>query len=375
MAVASIHSPNAADPALLALLPEEWEQRVRAWGQPRFRARQIFQWLHRHGVLDPDRMTNLPAALRARLKDEGVAPPLELLHAHRSADGTRKLLVGMHDGQQVETVLLDRAEGGESGGGHLTQCVSSQVGCAMGCSFCASGVAGLMRQMSAAEIMGQVWLARGQLPAERKLRGIVYMGMGEPLHNYEAVSRSLRLLTHPEGMGLSPKHITVSTSGLVPQMDKLGEEFGGQVQLAVSLHAVDDATRSRIMPINRKHALGEVLAAMRRYPLPPRRRITVEYTLMDGVNDSAADARRLVSLLRGMRVRVNLIPMNPVEGAGLKAPRDEVVDRFQDCLQRAEVPTFVRRRRGDDVAAACGQLALRGERPRVREKTRRVAQG
>jgi len=246
----------------------------------------------------------------------------------------------------------------------FTQCISTQVGCAQGCVFCASGQAGLKRNLTASEIVGQVLLGRARLAAGERLRNIVLMGMGEPLANYDAVARALVLMTHPDGLNLSRRRVTLSTSGLVPQIDRLGSEFAGQIQLAVSLHQVDDPRRSALMPVNRKYPIGELLAALKRYPMPKRRRITIEYTLVRGQNDSPTDARTLVGLLRGMRVKVNLIPMNPIDASALGPSAWDTVDAFQRVLFDHGVVTFVRRRKGADIAAACGQLALHGEKLR-----------
>jgi 23S rRNA (adenine2503-C2)-methyltransferase len=246
----------------------------------------------------------------------------------------------------------------------FTQCVSTQVGCAMGCVFCASGQAGLKRNLSASEIVAQVLLGRQRLADGERLRNVVLMGMGEPLANYDNVARALVLMTHPDGLNLSRRRVTLSTSGLVPQIDRLGQEFGGQVQLAVSLHQVDNERRSALMPINKKYPLEELIAALRRYPLPKRRRITIEYTLVQGQNDSLEDARKLVGLMRGLKVKVNLIPMNPIEASSLGPSSWATVDEFQQSLIDSGIATFVRRRKGDDIAAACGQLALKGERLR-----------
>jgi 23S rRNA (adenine2503-C2)-methyltransferase len=346
----------------VARLPEEWVERVVAWGEPSYRGKQVFDWIHRQGVLEPEQMTNLPKSLRARLSDEGMGWPVEIVSAHESTDGTRKLLVGMSDGERVETVLIPQL-----GDEHVvTQCISSQVGCAMGCVFCASGVAGLKRHMTDAEIVAQVLLGRRELRPGQRIRNVVFMGMGEPLHNYEAVARALVLLTHPAGLDLSKRRVTVSTSGLVSQIDRLGKDFDGQVQLAISLHAVRDEDRNRIMPVNRKHSLAELTAALQRYPLSARQRITIEYTLIEGVNDSIRDANEMVELLRGIPVKVNLIPMNPISGSSLRAPDSNHVTRFQGQLAERGLSVFVRKTRGDDVAAACGQLAFHGESPRRR---------
>ena len=345
----------------IARLPQEWEATVSSWGEPAYRGRQVFHWIHRRGVIDPQEMGNLPKRLRARLAEDGLAWPLRLHSTHASTDGTRKLILRLGDREQVETVLIPQPVPDEQ---VVTQCVSSQVGCAMGCVFCASGVAGLKRQMSAGEIVAQVILGRKQFRDDQRLRNVVFMGMGEPLHNYSQVARALVLLTHPDGIDLSKRRVTVSTSGLVRQIDRLGRDFGGQVPLAVSLHAVRDPVRSDLMPINRKHDLADLIGALRRYPLPKRQRITIEYTLIGGVNDSVADASELVTLLRGIPVKVNLIPMNPIPSSTLSAPHARQVKRFRDRLAELGLSVFVRKTRGDDVAAACGQLAFHGEGPR-----------
>ena len=315
----------------------------------------------------------------------------------RAADGTRKLLVRLADGASVETVLIPEIprisgalpspvepEGdadaaaleddleapaddlGPAGPLRVTQCISTQVGCAMGCVFCASGVAGLKRQMGADEIVAQVLVGRAALEPNEALRGVVLMGMGEPLHNYDATVRALRLLTHPDGIGLSSRRVTVSTSGLVPEIDRLGEDFHGQIGLAVSLHAADEVTRSRLVPINRKYPLATLMAALRRYPLPHRRRITIEYTLIAAQNDSDEDARKLAILLERLPVKINLIPMNPVAAIDLSPPPLPRILAFQKRLCDAGYSCFIRRRRGSDVSAACGQLALLGGKRKVR---------
>jgi 23S rRNA (adenine2503-C2)-methyltransferase len=333
---------------------------------------------------------------------------LSIVSERRASDDTRKLLVGMHDGANVETVLIPRVSAGRSSlpsplanQGEVafedadaaaavededdeeetttpststtkepfvpvTQCISTQVGCAMGCVFCASGVAGLKRHMRADEIIAQVLVGRSRLDANERIRNVVLMGMGEPLHNYDATVRALRLLTHPDGIGLSTRKVTVSTSGLVPEIARLGVDFAGQIGLAISLHAADDETRSRLMPINKKYPLPVLMQALRAYPLPRRRRITIEYTLVAGKNDTVEEARKLTRLLRGLPVKVNLIPMNPIEASTLGPPDLSGVLAFQRILVDAGYSCFIRRRRGDDVSAACGQLALLGAKPKVR---------
>lgn len=376
----------------VARLPEEWAIALAARGARAFAAKQVFAWIHRHGVTDPAKMTNLPASLRESLVSDGLGAVCVAEHIHRSADGTRKIAVRLADGATVETVLLPAVSGPGSAAAldadaaaadddedddehavdegprrvRVTQCISTQVGCAMGCVFCASGIAGLKRQLAPEEIVGQVLLGRSLLDEGEELRNVVYMGMGEPLHNYEATRRSLLLLTHAEGTGLSTRRVTVSTSGLIPEIARLGRDFGGNIGLAISLHAADDEARSALMPINRKYPLGELMVALRAYPLRKRRRITIEYTLVAGKNDDVAEARKLSRLLRGLPVKINLIPMNPIEASSLGPPDEDRVLAFQHELVAAGYTCFVRRRRGDDVAAACGQLVLLGATPKVK---------
>jgi 23S rRNA (adenine2503-C2)-methyltransferase len=365
----------------LERLPEEWADEMVRLGEPRYRGLALFRWIHQRGVLDPEQMTDLPKSLREKLRGEGLGEPLEVVHEQLSDDTTRKLLLRLADGKEIESVLIPQRIQGDADVGArepddeedepevasdrlFTQCISTQVGCAMGCVFCASGQAGLKRNLSAGEIVAEVLVGRRRLQPGERLRNIVLMGMGEPLANYDEVKRALVLLTHPDGLNLSRRRVTLSTSGLVPEIDRLGEEFGGQVQLAVSLHQVDDARRSALMPINRKYPLPELLAALRRYPLPKRRRITIEYTLVQGQNDSLDDAHKLAKLLRGMKVKVNLIPMNPIEASALGPSSWSTVDAFQAVLIESGIATFVRRRKGADIAAACGQLALAGAKLR-----------
>jgi 23S rRNA (adenine2503-C2)-methyltransferase len=387
---ASLHPP-------LARTPEEWGRAMSSLGGRTFHGRQVFKWIHVRGVTDPKAMTDLPSALRTSLAELGMGAAARISLERRAADDTRKLLVELAGGATVETVLIPGVTRGPGGlpsplasedadaaaadddesaedepvetaadVTRVTQCISTQVGCAMGCVFCASGVAGLKRHLGPDEIVAQVLLGRSRLDANERLRNVVYMGMGEPLHNYDAVCRSLRLLTHPEGIGLSSRRVTVSTSGLVPEIARLGADFAGQIGLAISLHAADDETRTRLMPINKKYPLAKLMDALRAYPLPKRRRITIEYTLVSGKNDSQTEAKKLVKLLRGLPVKVNLIPMNPIDASTLGPPDMSGVLSFQRVLCDAGYSCFIRRRRGDEVAAACGQLALAGAKPKVR---------
>ena len=371
----------------IARTPEEWREWVAARGERPFRAGSIFRWIHARGVTDPAQMTDLSLALRRALAEDGLGPSAAVGVVRQSAVGTRKLLVTMGDGAAVESVLIpgvtgknkhvddaDAAAADDEGDDdeqadaaiRVSQCISTQVGCAMAGAFCASGVAGLKRHLGPEEIVGQVLLAKQLLRPGEQLRNVVLMGMGEPLHNYDATVRALRLMTHPDGVGVSSRRVTVSTSGLVPEIARLGADFGGQIGLAVSLHATDDETRSRLMPINRRYPIATLLGALRAYPLPKRRRITIEYTLVSGKNDSPAEARKLARLLEGLPVKINLIPMNPISASTMGPPDRARVASFQRVLTDAGYSCFVRKRRGDDVAAACGQLALEGAAPKTR---------
>jgi len=396
--------------APLARTPEEWSEAARSLGGRPFHGKQIFKWIQARGVLDASKMSDLPAALRASLDDLGAGARARVTHERVATDGTKKLLLTLEDGATIETVLIPGVTGPRGAGARLpnpvegdadasadpdvdadadaenaenesdedadvpvgtdcvrvSQCVSTQVGCAMGCVFCASGIAGLKRHLGADEIIAQVLAGRAALREGERLRNVVYMGMGEPLANYDATVRSLRLLTHPDGIGLSARRVTVSTSGLVPEIARLGEDFHGNIGLAISLHAADDEARTRLMPINKKYPLAKLIDALRRYPLPRRRRITIEYTLVAGKNDSLQDARKLSRLLFGLPVKINLIPMNPIEHSTLGPPDLSDALRFQKLLCDDGYSCFIRRRRGDDVAAACGQLALLGAKPKVR---------
>jgi len=383
-------------------MPSEWAEEVVRLGGRAFHGKQVFKWIQARGVTDPNAMSDLPASLRTKLIEEGIGSVLSIVQERRAQDDTRKLLVGLGDGANVETVLIPRVTSGtsnglpspldedadvaaavddeeEEGSGSssartdereapipVTQCISTQVGCAMGCVFCASGVAGLKRHMRAEEIVAQVLVGRSRLDPREQIRNVVFMGMGEPLHNYDATVRALRLLTHPDGIALSTRKVTVSTSGLVPEIARLGADFNGQIGLAISLHAADDETRTRLMPINKKYPLAELMKGLRAYPLPRRRRITIEYTLVAGKNDTVDEARKLAKLLVGLPVKINLIPMNPIEASTLGPPDLSGVLAFQRVLTDAGYSCFIRRRRGDDVSAACGQLVLLGAKAKVR---------
>ncbi len=301
-------------------------------------------------------MTDVARPLRDALAASFAMPGLPLLETARAADGTRKLLLGLDQGRAIESVIIPDPP-------RLTACISSQAGCAMGCGFCATAQLGLQRQLTAAEIAAQMLAARAALAPGERLSNVVFMGMGEPLANYDAVVEAIAILTAPWGFGLSGRRVTVSTVGLLPQLERLVRET--PVNVAVSLTATTDALRDRLMPINRRYPLAELMRTCRALPIAQRRRITFEYVLLAGVNDSGADAARLVRLLHGIRAKVNLIPFNPFPGAAFAPPAAAVVEHFQRQLLGAGVSASVRVTRGRDIQAACGQLAaaaLRSDR-------------
>jgi 23S rRNA (adenine2503-C2)-methyltransferase len=385
--VSELPAAVATNLGLIARSPEEWEEKLVELGEPKYRARQVFRWLLRRGVFNPSEMSDLSLGLRDKLGGLGLRSPVEVASVKRSQDGTRKLLLELFDGGRVECVLIPmtridadadasaavedetESEEGEAKT-KVTLCISTQFGCAMGCRFCASGRAGLFRGLKAAEIVAQVLVSKRYLEPNEDLKNLVFMGMGEPLHHYDETARALRLLMNGEGLGMSPRRITVSTVGLVPGIQKLGRDFDGKVGLAVSLHAPNDGVRSGIMPMNDRYPIGELMQALRAYPLPRRRRITIEYTLIRGVNDRREHALELSRLLKGLPVKINLIPMNPVEGSGYGAPAAHDVNEFQRLLSSAGYSCFVRTRRGDEVDAACGQLALSPELVELRRRAK-----
>jgi 23S rRNA (adenine2503-C2)-methyltransferase len=323
-------------------------------GEAPFRADQVMNWIYRRGVDDFADMSNLGKDLRARLAEHFVIQPPELVTEQTSADGTRKWVLKAGEGQAIETVFIPEDDRG-------TLCISSQVGCAMDCSFCATGAQGFSRNLSAAEIIAQVWFASktlgGNFQTDRVISNIVFMGMGEPLANYDAVLIALRILLDDHGFGLSKRRVTVSTSGLVPFMDRLRQDV--DCALALSLHAPNDALRNELVPINRKYPLAELMAACKRYTEGKDRKahIVYEYVMLDGVNDQPEHARQLAKLLAGLPAKVNLIPFNAFPDTAYRRSPAERIRAFADILKGKDILTTTRKTRGDDIDAACGQLA------------------
>ncbi|MCD6302947.1 MAG: 23S rRNA (adenine(2503)-C(2))-methyltransferase RlmN [Anaerolineae bacterium] len=340
-----------APTCLLDLSYQELKGLITHWGEPTYRTEQIWQWIYRRMVTSPDDMTNLPEALRRRLHDHACMGRLRLLATQSTDDAlTQKALLEAPDSARIETVLM-RYEG------RNTLCVSSQVGCPVGCVFCATGQMGLERDLSAGEIVDQVLHFARQLGRQgSQLTNVVYMGMGEPMLNYDAVWRATMNLHHPSGMGMGTRRFTISTIGIVPGIERLAREEG-EVGLAVSLHAPDNALRSRLVPLNQRYPIEDVLAATRLYIRETGRRVTFEYVLIAGINDAPDQAKATADLLKGMLCHVNLIPLNPVPGSDL-APSDErATRRFQDILRQRGIPTTIRKSRGAAITAACGQLS------------------
>ncbi len=371
---------------LIGLLPSEMEDLAVEWGASRYRGRQLATWIYRKGVCDLESMSDLPKEWRAFVAERAIAALPEIERETPSQDGSRKLVFRLEDGARVSAVLMPDD-------GRITLCLSTQVGCGYGCTFCLTGTMGLERNLTAGEILGQLLAANRslkgleglgdlgglgghlgapqvdnaahqptirppQLPPEAGARvtHIVFMGMGEPLANYAALVKTLRVLTDARlGLGYSPRRITVSTVGLVSGIERLGRE-NLRVNLAVSLHAATDEVRARLMPVNRSWNLGALMGAVKRYPLAPRQRVFFEYVMLDGVNDGTDDARAVARLLRGVRAKINLIPFNDWEGAPFRRPPLPRILAFQGVLLDAGITTTVRWSKGEDIGAACGQL-------------------
>jgi 23S rRNA (adenine2503-C2)-methyltransferase len=330
----------------------ELENALEARGAQRFHARQLYRWIHRRGVTDFDRMTDLSRSLRTQLHDTFTVVSPRVVGDEQSVDGTRKFVLRLADQRQIEAVFIPDTPS-------MTFCLSTQVGCAMACGFCLTGKMGLVRNLTAGEIAGQVRVLAQATQLQDVPFNIVLMGMGEPLHNYDNTMKALRMLNAEQGLAVSPRRITLSTVGIVPGLDRLARE-PLMPNLAISLHATTDEQRTALVPPNRKYPLADILEACRRFPLKRRSRITFEYVLLDGVNDSPADARRLVTLLSDIKAKVNLIPLNPAPGIPFRRPSDERVDRFAQILADRYITVSVRKSRGQDIRAACGQLIVEG---------------
>jgi len=317
-------------------------------GMPGFRAKQLLHWMYHRAALSFEEMHNISRAFQEWLNAHCIIGHIEPVDVRESQDGSKKIVFKLHDGKFIESVLIKEDD-------WYTLCISTQVGCAVGCTFCLTGLGGFQRNLSRAEILSQILLVKrtvlGELP-----RNLVLMGMGEPLLNLEEVVPALSIISDPNWLALAARRVTVSTSGIIPGIEKLGES-GLSVSLAVSLNATTNSVRDVLMPINKKYPLEDLLEACREYPLPPRRRITFEYVLIKDINDSLEDAKRLAKLLRGIPCKINLIPFNPDPALPFERPSEERVREFQECLYRSHYTACIRYSKGLDVGAACGQLA------------------
>ena len=348
---------------LLGLDRTGLEEFFAAIGEKKFRATQVMKWIHQLAVVDFQEMNNLSKDLRNQLAESSCVQNLHVSQDQISKDGTRKWLLRLHDGNHIEAVYIPEDDRG-------TLCVSSQVGCALDCSFCSTGRQGFNRNLSTAEIISQVWLAAHLLEEEkkpgRKITNVVMMGMGEPLLNFDNVVSAVRIMMDDFAYGLSKRRVTVSTAGVVPAMDRLGDIL--DMRLAVSLHASNDELRNELVPVNKKYPLKELMAACRRFidKQNTRSRITFEYVMLDGINDQPEHARELIKLLKGIPTLMNLIPFNPFAGSGYNTSSKKAVLRFSEILHKAGMTTVVRKTRGEDIDAACGQLA-----GKIEDKSRR----
>ena len=335
--------------------------------KPKFRAKQIYEWIYKKNAKSFDEMSNLPKDIREDLKGEFQIDPLSCVRSEISKDGSIKYLFKLHDGKTIESVLLPMKDeildqnGKVEKHARYTICVSSQVGCKMGCSFCLTAKGGFIRNLSAGEIVGQIlWIKReNNIPYERRVN-IVYMGMGEPLDNLDNVSKAINILKDNDGLAIGARRQTISTSGLATQIKKLGEMDLG-VLLAISLHAVTDELREKLMPVNKAYNIASVMDAVRQFPIDMRKRVMFEYLIMDKINDNLSDAKALVKLLHGIKAKVNLILFNPHEGSPYQRPSQENVEKFRDYLRSRGVTCTIRQSKGLDISAACGQLKERSK--------------
>jgi len=336
--------------SITGMLLSELEAVCISMGAPAYRAKQMLSWVYEKGVMSFDQMTNLPKDFRHQLSEKYQVFSARVDAINQTADSTEKFLVHLADENVIECVLLRE-------GKRVTVCVSSQVGCAMACRFCASGLMGLERNLTAGEIVEQVLYVKNHLSSNERLTNVVFMGIGEPLANYDNVMKAARIINAPWGLGIGARHITISTVGIVDGIRKLAQE-GLQINLAISLHAPDDAVRTRIIPSNEKTGIHSVIATAREYFETTHRDISFEYTLIDGVNASKQDAESLARLLRGIQCNINLLPLNAVEEFHFKAPSWETIEMFCKTLEKHGLVVTLRKKKGDDINAACGQLRL-----------------
>ena len=343
---------STSRPDIAELEPHELEGALASVDAERFHARQVYRWIHKRGETDFERMTDLARPLRARLADAFTIGTPAIVSDECSIDGTRKLVLQLADGRKIESVFIPDTPS-------MTFCISTQVGCAMACGFCLTGKMGLVRNLTAGEIVGQVRVLAHATGLLDFPFNIVLMGMGEPLHNYDNTMKALRMLHAEQGLAVSPRRVTLSTVGIVPGLERLAHE-PLMPNLAISLHATTDEQRSMLVPPNRKYPLAQILDTCRRFPLKRRSRITFEYVMLDRVNDTPEDARRLVRLLTGIKAKVNLIPLNPAPGIPFQRPSDDRVNRFAQILADRHITVSVRKSRGQDIRAACGQLIVEG---------------
>lgn len=338
---------------LVNLLPEQLEQFFQTLGEPSFRAKQLLRWIHHDGVTDFQQMSNFSKSLREKLTSSAVIQFPEIIIDKSASDGTRKWLLQLESGGAIEAVFIPDGDRG-------TLCVSSQVGCALNCSFCSTGKQGFNRNLTLGEIIGQLWLARKMLAdngvkAHRPITNVVMMGMGEPLLNYQPVLAAIRLMLDDQAYGLSKYRVTLSTSGVIPQMLQLKQDV--DCALAVSLHAPNDALRNELVPLNKKYPLAELMRVCREYFPNEKREILFEYVMLKGINDQFDHADELIDLLKGLNCKVNLIPFNPFQGTQYTTSSLAQIEAFQRRLMKGGIATWVRRTRGEDIDAACGQLA------------------
>jgi 23S rRNA (adenine2503-C2)-methyltransferase len=357
----------ATRPDLTELERPSLEAALAELGHPRFHAGQVFRWIYRRGVTHADAMTDLSRELRADLASSFDLTTPALVHREKSIDGTEKFLLRLADGRTIEAVFIPDTPA-------MTFCISTQVGCAMACAFCLTGKMGLVRNLTAGEIVGQVRVLAGTLDMRETTFNIVLMGMGEPLHNYDETMKALRILADPQGFHLPPRRVTLSTVGLLPALERLATELV-MPNLAISLHSPSDRQRGELVPINKKYGVEDIVAAAKKFPLKKRGRITFEYVLLAGVNDSPDDARRLAKLLGGVKSKVNLIPLNAAAGIPFDRPSDAAIDQFARILADRGLTVSVRKSRGRDIRAACGQLIVEGQKKSAGQQLATVAFG